>query len=265
MNRIGKFPLAAAGLLLLAGSALATGPNPNSAVFVTRVFNDCPTSTLTTTNNYPASLEISDSNLSCGGFANLHAWRFSEDGTNETLFPNNSAFSFEFDMVVTGTSEGEAGIQIAPWWSEADGRINCRTTDGEIACFGGRMPFYSFTANHGLHYVKGTSIHLKMTYHANSLTAGDPGDVEYELTYGGNSYTSGVLLFDMGNPAEDPPHGLWGILNEAKAGGFVQPFLQGGNPAAALTATYSNIVFTQLKPVSVEPSTWAQARVPVGS
>lgn len=260
MKRIGKLVSATAGLLLLAGSALASGPTPNSAVFELRVFNDCPTSTLSTTDSYPSSLSISDSNLSCGGFANLHAWRFSEDDATQILFPNNSAFSFEFDMVVDGTAQGEAGLQIAPWWSQADGRLNCRTTDGEIACFGGRLPFYSFTGNHGVTYVKGTSIHLKATYLANGLSMADPATIEYELTYGGNTYSSGPLAFDEGNPAEDPPYGLWGMLNDAKVGGFVQPFLQGGNPAANLTATYSNIVFTQLKPVSVEPSTWGRIK-----
>lgn len=260
MNRIGKLVSATAGLLLLAGSALASGPTPNSAIFELRVFNDCPTSTVGTTDSYPASLSISDSNLSCGGFANLHVWRLSEDDAAQILFPNNSAFSIEFDMVVDGTAQGEAGLQIAPWWSQADGRINCRTTDGEIAVFGGRLPFYSFTGNHGLHYVKGTSIHLKATYLANGLSMADPATVEYEVTYGGNTYSSGPLAFDEGNPAEDPPYGLWGMLNDAKVGGFVQPFLQPGNPAADLTATYTDIIFTQLKPVSVEQSTWGQIK-----
>ena len=33
---------------------------------------------------------------------------------------------------------------------------------GEIACFGGRLPFYSFTAAYGLHYVPGTAIWMQI-------------------------------------------------------------------------------------------------------
>ena len=260
MNRIGNSVSAVAGLLLLAGNALATGPTPNSAVVIERVFNDCPSSTLVTTNSYPSSIVIDDSNLSCGGFANLHVWRYSEDGTTPILFPNSSSFRIAFDMVISGTAEGEGGVQLTPWWSQlVDGRVNCRTTDGEIACFGGRLPFYSFTGNHGLHYVKGTSIHLEVTYLSNGLSSSDPATVEYKVVYGG-TFSSGPLPFDEGNPSEDPPHGLWGMLNEAQAGGYVQEFLQAGNPAAALVTEYSNIVFEQLKPVSVESTSWGKLK-----
>ena len=260
MNRIGKSLSAVAGLLLLAGSALATGPTPNSAVWVPRVFNDCPSSTLTLVSNYPAEMSSDDSNLSCGGFANRHAWRFSDDGSTPLLFPNNSSFRVAFDMLIDGTAEAEAGINVTPWWSQlVDGTFNCRTTDGEIAVFGGRLPFYSFTGNHGLHYVKGTTIHLEVIYLANGLSMVDPATIEYKLTYGGD-YTSGPLAFDEGNPAEDPPHGLWGMLNEAEVGGYVQEFLQAGNPAAQISASYTNIVFEQLKPVAVEPTTWGKIK-----
>jgi hypothetical protein len=258
MNR-NHFILATA-LLLVAGTALATGPNPNSVVIIPRIFDDCPTSVLTTTNNYPSSVNITDSVLDCGGFANLHVWRLSEDSMNQALFPNASAFRFKFRLWTTGTAQGEAGLQIAPWWSQADGRINCRTTDGEVAVFGGRLPFYSFTANHGVHYVKGTVIDLQVTYLSNSLTPADPGTIEYVVTYQGNTYSSGVLAFDEGNPNEDPPHGLWGILNDAKIGGFVQPFLQGGNPNANFTAEFTKFEFEQLKPIAVDAGSWGQVK-----
>jgi hypothetical protein len=138
--------------------------------------------------------------------------------------------------------------------------MNCRTTDGEIACFGGRLPFYSFTGNHGITYVKGTVIDLEMTYLANGLSAGDPAQIEYVVTYNNNVYSSGILLFDEGNPNEDPPYGLWGILNDAKVGGYVQPFLQGGNTAATFTAEFTKFEFDNLKPVSVDASSWGQSK-----
>jgi hypothetical protein len=261
MNHIRNIVFAAALLALTAGAALATGgPNPNSVVVIPRIFNDCPTSILTITNHYPSSLNITDEDLSCGGFANLHVWRYSEDGATEALFSNGSAFHTKFRLWTTGTSQGEAGLQIAPWWSEADGKFNCRTTDGEIAVFGGRLPFYSFTANWGLHYVKGTVIDLEATYQANGLSAADPGTIEYRVHYAGTTYSSGVLAFDEGNPSEDPPYGLWGILNQAKVGGYVQPYLQGGNPNANFTAEFTKFEFDNLKPVAVDPSSWGSVK-----
>jgi hypothetical protein len=264
MNRITKITSVAAALALVWGAlapraALAV-PDPNSVIVIERLFNDCPTSILTITDHYPSSLNITDSNLSCGGFANLHVWRYSTDGVNEELFPNASIFHFKCRMWTTGTADGEAGLQITPWWTEVDGRLNCRTTDGEVACFGGRLPFYSFTANYGLHYVKGTIIDLEMTYNCHTLSMNDPGTIEYTVTYNGQSYTSGPLAFDMGNPNEDPPYGLWGILNQAKVGGHVQCFLQGGNPNASFTAEFTKFEFDQQQPVAVEPTSWGHVK-----
>jgi hypothetical protein len=251
--------LAIAGAVFAASTASAT-PDPNSAVFVLRIFNDCAFSEITTTNNYPAFLRLEETGLNCGGFANLHAWRFSVDGANQVLFPNNSAFRYAATVTLSGTVEGEGGLQIAPWWSQADGKFNIRTTDGEIACFGGRLPFYSFTANGVPPYVKGTPIRMQITYLRNGLSEADPATILYELDYAGNHYASPVLPFDMGNPDEDPPYGLWGILNDAKVGGHVQPFLQAGNPNATFNADWENITFENLKPISVDDSSWGQIK-----
>lgn len=250
--------LLVATLALMAGAAFAT-PNPNSGVVLERVFNDCPASTVTTTNLYPASITISDQGSNCFGFANLHVWRFSEDGATAAQFSNNDAFSFEFDVMIDGTGHGEAGLQVRPWWSESDGRINVRTTDGEIACFGGRLPFYSFTGAHGITYVKGTTIHLEVIYLPNSLTSVDPATIEYKATYNSVDYTSGPLAFDEGNPAEDPPHGVWGILTPAQAGGHMQVLWQAGGPNTNLTTTWSNITFNDLS-VAVEAKAWTQIK-----
>ena len=260
MKRIIPRALALLTLIALVGVGsvpAAATPAPNSAVIKTRIFNDCPTSVLSTTNSYPASIVIDDAQLDCGGFANLHNWRFSEDGATAAVFNNDANFRFGADLVIDGTSDGEAGLQIAPWWSQdVDGRFNVRTTDGEIACFGGRLPFYSFTGSQGLAYVKGTTIHLEIEYRPNNLNAANPATIEYFVTYGGNNYTSGQIQFDEGNPNENPPYGVYGILQDARAGGYVQCFLQGGNPAAQLSATWSNITFTDLGPVSVEQTSW---------
>ena len=245
---------------VVALSASQATADPNAAIINERIFNDCPTSVLTTVNNYPTLVAIQDEVLDCTGFANLHNWRFSADGgVSEMVFNNGDGFRFGADLTISGTGEGEAGLQVAPWWSQnVDGRFNVRTTDGEIACFGGRLPFYSFTGSQGLTYVKGTTIHMEVKYLPNSLTMADPGTIEYILNYNSTNYTSGELPFDEGNPAE--PYGTWGILDDARAGAHMQAFLQAGNPAAGLRGDWGNIEFDDLGGVPVEPGTWGQIK-----
>lgn len=259
-RRIRKWTMAGAFLAITAVTAGAT-PNPNSAVIHERVFNDCPSSILTVTNNYPSLIAIDDQGLGCQGFANLHTWRFSEDSSNPAVFNNGDHFRFAAELVIDGTGQAEAGLQIAPWWSqEVDGRFNVRTTDGEIACFGGRLPFFSFTGNFGLHYVKGDVIGVEIRYDANSNTEADPATIEYILDYGG-VYTSGPLPFDEGNPDEDPPYGVWGILNDARAGGYMQAFIEPGNFDAGVRAEWRGIDFeNQDGPTPTIDSTWGQIK-----
>jgi len=257
------FGLTALVALLAVGvTPAAATPAPNGAKVNERIFNDCPTSVLMVTNNYPASIVIDDSVLDCGGFANRHNWRFSEDGgATDAVFGNDSNFRFGADLTISGTSDGEAGLNISPWWSQqVDGVFNVRTTDGEVACFGGRLPFYSFTGSQGVVYAKGTLIHLEVEYRPNNLNAASPATIEYFVDYMGSSYTSGQILFDEGNPAENPPYGVYGILQDARVGGHLQCFLQGGNSAAQLAADWSNILFQDLGPVSIEATSWGSLK-----
>jgi hypothetical protein len=250
------------GTVLTPGGASAS-PNVDSALINERIFNDCPTSVLTTVNAYPGTISIDDQVLDCGGFANLHNWRFSDDGgATAAVFNNDSAFKFSANLTISGTSDGEAGLQVSPWWSQdVDGRLNVRTTDGEIAAFGGRLPFYSFTAEQGVTYTKGTTIRLTITYLPNGLSMESPATIEYELLYNNTQYTSGELPFDEGNPGEDPPYGLWGMLNDGRVGGHLQAFLQGGNPNAGLTAVWNEIKYLNLKgPISVEDGSFGMVK-----
>jgi hypothetical protein len=216
----------AVACLAFASAALAT-PVPNSAVIHTRVFDDCPISILSTSNLYPGLIEIDDQNQPpqpiCAGFANLHTWRFSTDGTNDLQFVNGDTFEYSCEMVLTGIGEG--GLNLAPWWGpQSDGLFNVRTTDGEIACFGGRMPFFSFTGAFGLVYVSGTPIQLGISYFPNGLSSGSPAKVVYSLRYNSINYTSGLLSFDEGNVAEGAVHGNWGALTPWYAGGHMKMF-----------------------------------------
>jgi hypothetical protein len=265
MKRISYYILASLALVAFAAVAQAQTPNPNGVFYTLRNWNDCPASTVTTGGSYPSSFYIDDSVLPCTGFANQHIWRFSEDGgATPAVFHNNSNFTFCADLVISGADAngGEAGINIAPWWSISDGRINVRVPDGEVAAFGGRMPFYSWTASDAVAYVQGTTIHLMMSYVSgpSGPSESSPGQVQYSVTYNSNTYTTPWFLLDMGNPSEDPPHGLWGILDPASAGGFFQPRMEPGNFDSNLRATWSNVCYTNLQAVPTQSTSWGRLK-----
>ena len=221
----------------LAAVAIAQ-PSVNGVKFASP-YHDFPASTLVETNNYPAMVSISDGNLVGAGGANRHNFRFSSDGgATAAQFQNSNSFSFFSDVTLSGTAgvNGEGGIQISPWWDpNVDGVLFMNTATGEVAAFGGRLPFYSFTTAQAVHYTIGSTVRLGMEYAAHSNTAGDPGQIRY--WYG--ALNSGWINFDQGNPGEDPPHGLYGILSPAYVGGYMQaPGAAVG--AGTLTATFGN-------------------------
>jgi len=255
MRRITTTVLSTVAGLALAAAAYAT-PTPNSAVIHERVFNDCPTSTLVSTNLFPGLIEINDSNASppfCAGFANLHTWRFSTDGVNAIQFLNGDAFEYSATVQLNGNGEG--GLSLAPWYSpDADGLFNCKTS-GEIACFGGRMPFFSFTGAFGLNYVNNTPIQLGITYLPRGLSAANPAQIVYNVRYSSTNYTSGLINFDQGNPSEDPPHGQWGALNPWYAGGHDKMLVQTIGQPHSMDAKWNDIQYST-SPVSARKSTW---------
>lgn len=254
------------GLMLAAGLALATSafatPIPTSAVLHTRIFDDCPISILSTTNTFPALVEINDQNQPpqplCAGFANLHTWRFSTDGTNPIQFQNGDAF--EFSSTVTLNGVGEGGLSLAPWWSpDPDGLFNVRTTDGEIACFGGRLPFFTFTGAFGLVYVNNTPIQMGVSYNPRGLSAALPAQVVYTIRYNSINYTSGPLNFDEGNTSENPPHGLWGALNPWYAGGHMKMFAFPAGQPHGIDGKWGDIQYST-GPVATQKSSWGQLK-----
>lgn len=247
-----------AAVLTIAGTALATDL-PDGAVINERIWNDCPTTILTSTNNYPALISINDQKQFCqNGWGNRHNWRFALGGSDMDL-GNEGGFRFCADMTISGTGNGEAGLNVSPWWSQdVDGVFMCNGNTGEISCWGGRLPFYSFTVEDGATYTLGETVHMAITYLPNELLESNPGTIEYELVAGGVFYTSGPLAFSEGNPAE--PYGLWGILNEARAGGYFLHTLQEGDPDGYVQVDWANICFEDLGTVSNENSTWGAVK-----
>lgn len=264
MKRIGYSLACLTGIAAMAFtvSVASAAPAVNSAIINERIFNDCAASTLVTNDNYPASIFISDdANDDCAGFANLHNWRFSENDADAAIFANADLFRFSAELVIDGPGQCEAGLQISPWWSQnVEGRLNVRTTDGEIAMFGGVLPFYNFSASHGIFYTKGQPIRIEFNYTPNSNTEQDPATLECKITYGGNLYSSGVLPFNNYNPAEHPVYGSYGIMEQAQAGGHIQClWFPGVNQE--INATWSNIEYhPDSKPTSTEPSTWGRIK-----
>lgn len=260
MKRFLPLGLALAAALFAIPAAALT-PTPNSAVLHLRVFNDCPVSTLTTSNLFPGLISISDQNTTppfCSGFANLHTWRFSTDGATAAQFANGDAFEYSCTVVLNGAGEG--GINMSPWWgADSDGLFNVRTTDGEIACFGGRMPFFTFTGSFGLTYVNNTPIQLGIAYFPNGLSSVSPAQVIYSVRYNSINYTSGLLAFDQGNPAEDPPHGLWGALTPWYAGGHVKMFASPSGTPHGIAATWSDVQFST-PPTPGIAGTWGRIK-----
>lgn len=233
---------AAAGLC---AAALAT-PIIDSAVINTRIWNDAGYSTVTTGNLYPSDLWIRDEGLDQTGWANRHNFRLSANGgISEAVFMNADGFEFAADVTITGTANIEGGLNLSPWWSQqVDGVFMLNTETGEVSVWGGRLPFFSFTSEFGITYTKGDTVRLGLAYDPHSLTETDPGTIQYTyIDGGGNVYTSPVLAFDMGNPAEDPPYGLWGILNDARLGGYFMPKVNSGIPGNWGEIHFSNMTF----------------------
>jgi hypothetical protein len=247
MKRIRNIRLACTALFMVvaAGAAHAT-PVPTGATVETRTFNDCPLSTLNVTNNYPSAIVISETmSPDCVGFANLHSFSFAAD--TALAFHNNSNFRIGADITISGAGEGEGGLRISPWYGKyVDGRFMINATSGEIAAFGGALPFYSFTGNHAITYTRGTTIRLEATYVAHQNNSTEPATIQYRVIYNGNTYDSPVLSFGEQNPGECHPHGLWGMLNEGRVGGYVQ---NRANTGADMTIEWENITFQCLPPV----------------
>lgn len=230
-----------------------------------RHFNDGPFTTLTSYENYPTEIWIEDVNVGYTGWANFHNWSYSEYGTAPAVFWNGDSFRSKATLKLTGNGYGEAGLRVSPWWAlDDDGRFNVKLTpggdSGEVAVFGGRLPFYSFTANHGVVYQRGDEITLEVLYQANWVDPLHPGTMTYTVTYGANTYSSGPIAMDQGNLSEAPLHGLFGILDTARVGGYFQFFLEMSSPDLGVRATWTNIEYEPLAPIPVEETTWGRIK-----
>lgn len=220
---------------------------------------------------------ITDPSLYCpdngsGWGVNGHAWQFSADGGGTAaVFGNSDNFSFGADLTLhlVGIPHGaEAGLNIAPPWATVyaaylDGRINCRVPDGEIACFGGNLPFYSFTATNGIHFLADDPTHLEIHYVGGSgPNEATPGRVEYVVVQGGITYTSPWLNCSPPpyNPSDPPAWHDYGIGTPSFAGGFMQPQVDVGNLSAQAVGTWNNVSFSSDMVVPTRNASWGSIK-----
>lgn len=172
----------ATAMAVFAGSAFAQIGAINGVKIETYIppFNVAIPSDLTTTNNYPALVQFDERNFALqGGFANKHQALFSTDGgTSAYALQNSDSFRLDFTVNVNtlrpdGQPRKEGGLVFynpRPGFVD-EGRVLV-ASDGEIAVFGGAMPFTGF----GNAYVKGTTASLSFTYFA-------PGELGPKAAY----------------------------------------------------------------------------------
>jgi hypothetical protein len=271
MKRIGYFGLAVIACSLgFAAVASAQTPNPNGAYIHMGFFNDCPVSNQSNTNGYPALIHIEDNDPYAFAGTNKHLWKFSEDGgASQAAFQNASNYSFCADVQVGGDcpDDLEGGLNISPWWSDGDGQFMANPNNGEIAVFGGRLPFCSNHASGTVafpqpNYVNGQVLHMAMQYIAGPVdptNSSIPAQVTYYTVNGGTPYQFGPVAFDQGNTAENPPHGLWGELTPASVGGYFQLHHTSAGPTTGFV-NWSNICYTNLQPTPTKTSTWGSIK-----
>jgi hypothetical protein len=222
-------------LWALAGAALAQGPvtTINSVKMGPRRFNDFPNTLLTPTNAYPALVEYNETGYPTtpGGFANQHIASFSADGgATKYAFSNQNPFDISFDLnlsVGSTTPRKEAGFRFDTLIGGES--FFFLTSDGEVAAFGGPLPFFSFGTSA---YTPGTNAHMRMIYHPGTGTnpgAPVPATVEYRF----NNLTSGPLAF--GNTEN-------GFINGTVDGLYLQVQPNRTNPSEFADARFTNFV-----------------------
>lgn len=185
-------------IALSAGTAVASPSTINGVDEATRIFNDFTTSTLTVTNNFPSSVRVEESNFTDdgvgGNFANKHAFWLSDDG-GANGYDFNYVDGFDFSVTVTDSSSGLGASEVG---MNTDlfgfGFFGGGLSGGEIAAFGGTLPFHSFGS--GL-YTAGDVLDLRMIYRVGAGEFTTPaGTIEYLYqSNGGGWNSSGQIVF----------------------------------------------------------------------
>jgi hypothetical protein len=208
----------------------------NAVVIEERIFNDYPDSTLVTTNDFPTSIVFDESEFGEGGFANMHAaWLSSDGGTTRRPLVRTEPFDISVDVTLetaNGQPRKEAGFRV---FTAAFGEGQfIVTSDGEVAAFGGPLPFHSFG---GDVYTIGETVTLRMIYQP-STEMGVASTVMYML----NGESSGVVEFD--NPQN-------GIPDDANLGFYLQNQVDKENAEDFGIGTFGDVMIDIPEPATL--------------
>ncbi len=259
--------VASLAVFTLAGSAMAAIGDVSGYTLQVRNFNDFPSTNLTinglpfptpgaaaggvggvgTSVNFVEQFAVGAS----GNFANRHAaWLSANPGVDRYDIQRNDSFYFQTNIrinVPAGSSPKEGGLQFFHQRNVIDpgptavtftdeGFFNVRSSDGEVAIFGGALPFHSF----GNVYVAGTTATIGFAYYAPGV-AGPNGAVEYFY----NGVGSGIKFMDnsgdrvIAGDVNSPTYGFGGISNFANLG------LRAQNTRNPFIADSSDILYNQ--------------------
>ena len=201
----GAYAQISSGSAVFQNITITGDPAINSDIVHNRVYNDYPSATLATVNNYPSLVSFGESNVVAPtGFANRDDWRFSSDGgVSDHLFQNNEYWSVSLSLTLTGdpiSPRKEAGIRLDSSIG-GDGLFILDTDAHEIVAFGGPLPFYSF----GNTFNSGDTVLMGMTYENIGGTNG--------IVYSANGVNSPFL--PMSNTE-------LGVINDSTLGGYFQ-------------------------------------------
>lgn len=144
-----------------------------------------------------------------GGYANKHVAWFSDDGVNRHQGNKNQSWTMNFDVKIDVAAPGvrrEAGVEVRnprPALGYTDEGQLLIGSDGEVAIFGGVMPFTGL----GNVYTAGTTAHVTWEYFAPGTA--DPVLGAYQLTF--TDAVTGVHSSGMKFWGAGEPDGLFGF------------------------------------------------------
>ncbi|QDU70685.1 PEP-CTERM sorting domain-containing protein [Mucisphaera calidilacus] len=250
MENLATTRIAASCTLALAITAplYASAELTDGVAISERFFNDFSTTTLTTTDNFPAIVAFNESGYADdgigGNWANRHDAMISMDGgATATLLNLNDGFSVSANVTMNVGSAAprkEAGIRVNSGIT-GDALFLINSDAGEIVAFGGGAPFFIFGSNGGGDgYTLGDTIFMQMTY-TPSGSFGVPGKVEYVIDRGNGLESSGLL--DWSNLEGGPLQYNVGFYTQ------ISPDLNN-------SAEFANVSFEDIR-VTPEPSALA--------
>jgi hypothetical protein len=235
-----------AALCALPASGLASFSSVNSAIIVPRVFDDVPSATLTTVNNYPSSISFNEQNVSGSGFANRDVWYFSNNGGASAYTPSFADyFQASFGITLTGGTSTAYDLEAGFLFSDPTGGFggdlqSLVTNAGVVVQFGGPS-YYPFSPAAGGYpgnggsvpnYVEGQTYTMTLDYTLDPNTGLNA--FEYAVNGQYAASTAGDPYFDLG-----PGVGI-GYPGDA-LGGYFQIGQDPNNPTNSGEAVFSNI------------------------